>query len=103
MVFVSLVTSSYILLNGTRYILDPNPAGKTEYEIAVYMDSEYAVISEYGDKVLVVPLVKNDTEPVLLDAKLYRFIGPSECEFYCINFGHIPTVDKRDTLDNSPS
>ena len=90
--FTSVTMSVFILFTGAGYVLNPDPAGKTIYEIADYEGEKYAVLSEYNDKLLVVPATINEDDIVELDTTWYGFVDASECKFCLVDFEHIPQV-----------
>lgn len=89
---ISVAINVFILVVGAKCVLDPNPEWNTEFEIAEYMGTQYAVISEYNGEVLVVPMIKDDEGKVSLDTSTYRFLVPNECEFYYYDFGYAPPI-----------
>lgn len=90
--FASFTMSVLILFTGAGYILNPDPAGKTAYEIADCEVEKYAVLSEYNDKLLVVPATLNEDNVVELDTTWYCFIDASECKFCFVDFEHAPQI-----------
>lgn len=94
------VLNLFILFRGTSCVLNSNPELNTEYEIAEYMGTEYVVMSEYNDKVLVVSILKDDEGKISLDTGSYRFLDPIECEFYYYDFGYAPTIISSEGLDS---
>lgn len=80
------------MFEGTKSALNPNPSQKTEYEIATYSNLQYAVLSEYENKILVVPASKNEHDVLQLNTANYYFLDRSECQFSYYNFDQIPKI-----------
>lgn len=90
--FACITISVLIMVIGAGYVLNPDPAGKTAYEIVDSEGEKYAVLSEYNDKLLVVPATINEDDVVELDTTWYSFVDASECKFCFIDFEHVPQI-----------
>lgn len=92
--FTSVALSVVIFLTGTEFVLNPDPAGKTIYEIADCKGEKYVVLSEYNGKLLVVPAEIDEDNAVGLDTTWYSFIDVCDCKVYILDFEHVPQIKR---------
>lgn len=96
--FSAIISANLLILSvGSHYVLNSNPASNTVYEIANCKGQKYAVLSEYNDKLLVVPIDIAEDNIAVLNTTWYNFIDVRECKLSTITFESVPQIEHENT------
>ncbi len=96
-VIVSIfVLNMAIIIHGTwiTFTLDLNIKNKTKYEFVKYECDEYVVLSEYNDKVLLVPFQVDEDGKYIFNTGEYIFKELDSGIFEYRNLGCTPDIEK---------
>ena len=93
---IVLVANAFIIGYGTwaRFKSDLNIENKTKYEFVKYECDEYVVLSEYNDKVLLVPFQVDEDGRYIFNTGEYIFKELDSGIFEYRNLGCPPDIEK---------